>query len=72
VVANVFAQAEALAFGKSADEVRAEGVAENLVPYKVFEGNRPSNVILADVLMPEVQGKRVALYEQAVFTQGVI
>ena len=72
LMANVFAQAEALAFGKTAAEVRAEGVPENLVPHKVFEGNRPSNVILADVLTPEVLGKLVALYEHAVFTQGVI
>ena len=72
LMANVFAQAEALAFGKTAAEARAEGVPENLVPHKVFEGNRPSNVILADVLMPEVLGKLVALYEHAVFTQGVI
>ena len=72
LMANVFAQAEALAFGKTAEEVRAEGVAEALVPHKVFEGNRPSNVILADVLTPQVLGKLVALYEHAVFTQGAI
>jgi glucose-6-phosphate isomerase len=72
LMANVFAQAEALAFGKTADEVKAEGVAENLVPHKVFEGNRPSNVILAEVLTPEVLGKLVALYEHAVFTQGAV
>jgi glucose-6-phosphate isomerase len=72
LMANVFAQAEALAFGKTADEVRAEGVAEALVPHKVFEGNRPSNVLLADVLTPKVLGSLVALYEHAVFTQGVV
>jgi glucose-6-phosphate isomerase len=72
LMANVFAQAEALAFGKTAEEVKAEGVAEALVPHKVFEGNRPSNVILADVLTPEVLGKLIALYEHAVFTQGTI
>jgi len=72
LMANVFAQAEALAFGKTAEQVRAEGVAEALVPHKVFEGNRPSNVILADVLTPEVLGKLVALYEHSVFTQGAV
>ncbi len=72
LMANVFAQAEALAFGKTADEVRAEGVPEALVPHKVFEGNRPSNVILAEVLTPRLLGTLVALYEHAVFTQGVI
>jgi glucose-6-phosphate isomerase len=72
LMANVFAQAEALAFGKTAEEVKAEGVAEALVPHKVFEGNRPSNVILAEVLTPAVLGKLVALYEHAVFTQGVV
>ncbi len=72
LLANVFAQAEALAFGKTADEVKAEGVAEALVPHKVFEGNRPSNVILAEVLTPAVLGKLIALYEHAVFTQGVV
>ncbi|RXH55962.1 glucose-6-phosphate isomerase [Granulicella sibirica] len=72
LMANVFAQAEALAFGKTAEEVKAEGVAEALVPHKVFEGNRPSNVILADKLTPEVLGKLIALYEHAVFTQGTI
>jgi glucose-6-phosphate isomerase len=72
LMANVFAQAEALAFGKTADEVKAEGVAEALVPHKVFEGNRPSNVILAEALTPEVLGKLVALYEHSVFTQGAI
>jgi len=72
LMANVFAQAEALAFGKTAEQVRAEGVAETLVPHKVFEGNRPSNVILAEVLTPEVLGKLVALYEHSVFTQGAV
>ena len=72
LMANVFAQAEALAFGKTAEEVKAEGVAEELVPHKVFEGNRPSNVILADKLTPAVLGKLIALYEHAVFTQGTI
>jgi glucose-6-phosphate isomerase len=72
LMANVFAQAEALAFGKSADEVRAEGVSEELAPHKVFEGNRPSNTILGECLTPEVLGKLIALYEHAVFTQGVV
>ena len=73
LVANVFAQAEALAFGKTAEEVRAEGVPEWLVPHKVFEGNRPSNVFLmADRLDPAMLGKLIALYEHSVFTQGTI
>jgi glucose-6-phosphate isomerase len=72
LLANVFAQAEALAFGKTAEEVAAEGTPEWLVPHRVFEGNRPSNVILADRLTPEVLGKLVALYEHSVFTQGTI
>ena len=72
LMANVFAQAEALAFGKTAEQVRAEGVPEALVPHKVFEGNRPSNTILADKLTPEVLGKLVALYEHSVFTQGEV
>jgi glucose-6-phosphate isomerase len=72
LMANVFAQAEALAFGKTADEVRAEGVPEALVPHKVFEGNRPSNTILYDLLTPHILGQLIALYEHAVFTQGVI
>ena len=72
LMANVFAQAEALAFGKTADEVRAEGTPDWLVPHRVFEGNRPSNVILAETLTPETLGKLVALYEHSVFTQGVI
>jgi glucose-6-phosphate isomerase len=72
LMANVFAQAEALAFGKTADEVRAEGTPESLVPHRTCEGNRPSNVILAQRLTPEVLGKLVALYEHCVFTQGTI
>jgi glucose-6-phosphate isomerase len=72
LLANVFAQAEALAFGKTAEQVKAEGTPDWLVPHRVFEGNRPSNVILADRLTPEVLGKLVALYEHSVFTQGTI
>ena len=72
LLANVFAQAEALAFGKTAEQVKAEGTADWLVPHRVFEGNRPSNVILADHLTPELLGKLVALYEHSVFTQGTI
>ena len=72
LMANVFAQAEALAFGKTAEQVRAEGTADWLVPHRVFEGNRPSNTILADRITPEVLGKLVAMYEHAVFTQGAI
>ncbi len=72
LIANVFAQAEALAFGKTADQVRAEGTPGWLVPHRVFEGNRPSNVLFADRLTPETLGKLVALYEHSVFTQGVI
>jgi glucose-6-phosphate isomerase len=72
LLSNVFAQAEALAFGKTPEEVTAEGTPEWLVPHRVFEGNRPSNVILADRLTPEVLGKLVALYEHSVFTQGAI
>jgi glucose-6-phosphate isomerase len=72
LLANVFAQAEALAFGKTAEEVKAEGTAAALVPHRVFEGNRPSNVILAQKLTPEVLGKLIALYEHNVFVQGVI
>jgi glucose-6-phosphate isomerase len=70
--ANVFAQAEALAFGKTATEVRAEGVPEALVPHKTFPGNRPSNTLLLDRLTPAALGKLVALYEHSVFTQGVV
>jgi glucose-6-phosphate isomerase len=72
LMANVFAQAEALAFGKTAAEVKAEGVPDALVPHKVFEGNRPSNTILADVLTPNILGQLIALYEHSVFTQGVM
>jgi glucose-6-phosphate isomerase len=72
LMANVFAQAEALAFGKTPDEVKAEGTPDWLVPHRVFEGNRPSNTILAERLTPETLGKLVALYEHSVFTQGVI
>jgi glucose-6-phosphate isomerase len=72
LMANVFAQAEALAFGKTPEEVKAEGTNGALVPHRVFQGNRPSNVILAKRLTPEVLGKLVALYEHSVFTQGVI
>jgi len=72
LLANVFAQSEALAFGKTAAEVEAEGVPNWLVPHRVFEGNRPSTTILADRLTPETLGKLVALYEHAVFTQGAI
>ena len=72
LVANVFAQAEALAFGKTRAEVKAEGTPRWLVPHRVFEGNRPSTTILAERLTPEVLGKLVALYEHSVFTQGVI
>jgi glucose-6-phosphate isomerase len=72
LLANVFAQAEALAFGKTAEEVKAEGTPRRLVPHRVFEGNRPSNLILAERLTPEVLGKLVALYEHSVFTQGAI
>ncbi len=72
LVANVFAQAEALAFGKSADEVAAEGTPAWLVPHRTFDGNRPSNVLMAERLTPEVLGALVALYEHSVFTQGVV
>ncbi len=72
LIANVFAQAEALAFGKTAEQVKAEGTPDWLVPHRVFEGNRPSNMILIDRLTPAVLGKLVALYEHSVFTQGTI
>ena len=72
LMANVFAQTEALAFGKTPEEVTAEGTPDWLVPHRVFEGNRPSNTILAERLTPEVLGKLVALYEHNVFTQGAI
>jgi glucose-6-phosphate isomerase len=72
LLANVFAQTEALAFGKTPEQVKAEGTPDWLVPHRVFEGNRPSNTVLAARLTPEVLGKLVALYEHAVFTQGTI
>jgi len=72
LMANLFAQTEALAFGKTEDQVRAEGTPDWLVPHRIFEGNRPTNTILAERLMPETLGKLVALYEHSVFTQGVI
>jgi glucose-6-phosphate isomerase len=72
LMANIFAQTEALAFGKTAEEVKAEGTPDWLVPHRVFEGNRPSNTILVDKLTPEALGKLVALYEHSVFTQGTI
>jgi len=72
LMSNIFAQAEALAFGKTAEEVKAEGTPDWLVPHRTFEGNRPSNVILADRLTPETLGKMVALYEHSVFTQGAV
>ncbi|MFO0799632.1 MAG: glucose-6-phosphate isomerase [Gemmataceae bacterium] len=72
LTANVLAQAEALAFGKTADEVRAEGVAEALVPHKTFPGNRPSNVLVVEKLTPFALGSLIALYEHSVFTQGVV
>jgi glucose-6-phosphate isomerase len=72
LLANVFAQAEALAFGKTPEQVKAEGTPDRLVPHRVFEGNRPSNTILVERLTPETLGKLVALYEHSVFTQGTI
>ncbi len=72
LMANVFAQAEALAFGKTAEQVKAEGTPEWLIPHRVFEGNRPSNTILAEQLTPKLLGKLIALYEHSVFTQGTI
>ena len=72
LLANVFAQAEALAFGKTPEQVRSEGTAEWLVPHRTFEGNRPSTTILAERLTPETLGKLIALYEHSVFTQGTI
>jgi glucose-6-phosphate isomerase len=69
---NVFAQAQGLAFGKTAEEVRAEGTPENVVPHRVMEGNRPSNVLLAEILTPRILGSLIALYEHSVFTQGTI
>ena len=72
LIANILAQAEALAFGKTREQVKAEGTPDWLVPHRVFEGNRPSNTILAERLTPETLGKLVALYEHSVFTQGTI
>ena len=72
LMANVFAQTEALAFGKTAEQVKAEGTADALVPHRVFEGNRPSNTLLAEELTPSMLGKLIALYEHSVFTQGVV
>jgi glucose-6-phosphate isomerase len=72
LIANIFAQAEALAFGKTPEQVKAEGTPDWLVPHRVFEGNRPSNVIFAERLTPAILGKLVALYEHIVFTQGII
>ncbi|HUE36477.1 MAG TPA: hypothetical protein VMO20_03735, partial [Candidatus Acidoferrum sp.] len=72
LIANVLAQSEALAFGKTPQQVKAEGTPDWLVPHRVFEGNRPSNTIFADRLTPETLGTLVALYEHSVFTQGVI
>ncbi len=72
LLANVFAQTEALAFGKTAAEVKAEGIEDRLIPHRVFEGNRPSNTLLAERLTPKTLGKLVALYEHSVFTQGTI
>jgi glucose-6-phosphate isomerase len=72
LMSNVFAQAEALAFGRTEDEVRAEGTADAVVPHRIFDGNRPSNVILAETLTPFALGTLVALYEHSVFTQGTI
>ena len=72
LLANVFAQSEALAFGKTSEQVKAEGTPDWLVPHRVFDGNRPSNTILAERLTPETLGTLVALYEHSVFTQGVI
>ena len=72
LMANMFAQAEALAFGKTADEVQKEGTAAALVPHRVFTGNRPSNTILAEIIDPKTLGRLVALYEHIAFTQGVI
>src|SRR6185436_16643159 len=72
LIANVFAQAEALAFGKTAAEVKADGTPDGLVPHRVFEGNRPSSTILLDALTPAALGKLVALYEHSVYAQGAI
>jgi glucose-6-phosphate isomerase len=72
LMANLFAQTEALAFGKSADELRREGVPEALIPYKTFEGNRPTSTIMAEKLTPSLLGKLIALYEHKIFVQGII
>jgi glucose-6-phosphate isomerase len=72
LLANVFAQTEALAFGKTREQVKAEGTPDWLVPHRVFGGNRPSNTILMDRLIPAAPGKLITLYEHSVFTQGVI
>jgi glucose-6-phosphate isomerase len=72
LMANFFAQTEALAFGKTGEEVRAEGVPENLIPHKTFEGNRPTNTLLAPKLTPNTLGQLIALYEHKIFVQGVI
>jgi glucose-6-phosphate isomerase len=71
-MSNLLAQTEALAFGKTAGEVKAEGTPDWLIPHRVFEGNRPTNTILADRLTPNTLGSLIALYEHSVFTQGVI
>jgi glucose-6-phosphate isomerase len=72
LMSNVFAQAEALAFGRTEEEVRAEGTSDTVVPHRVMQGNRPTNVILAEELTPRTLGSLVALYEHSVFTQGVV
>ena len=72
LISNIFAQAEALAFGKTPEQVKAEGTPDWLTPHRVFEGNRPSNVIMADKLDPHTLGVLVALYEHSVFTQGAV
>ncbi|HZV92277.1 MAG TPA: glucose-6-phosphate isomerase, partial [Caldimonas sp.] len=72
LMSNLFAQTEALAFGKTAEEVAAEGTAAPLVPHRVFEGNRPTNALLADKLTPRTLGALVALYEHSTFVQGVV
>ena len=72
LMSNFFAQTQVLAFGKTAEEVKAEGTPDWLVPHRTFEGDRPSNVILAEELTPEILGSLIALYEHSVFTQGTI
>jgi glucose-6-phosphate isomerase len=71
-MSNVFAQAQALAFGKTAEQIRAEGTDEDVVPHRVMEGNRPTNTLLCDILTPRLLGSLIALYEHSVFTQGAI